>query len=185
MSAENYLPGAAVALSATLRNAGDVAVSNPVVAFYDGNPANGGVLITNLAVFGWLEGAATNTVSALWVVSEPTTNHVLFAVADPAGALTEFDEVNNTQSLSIGGTDLAVSLVSQSAETNGAVRVIAQVQNLGAPKAPASLPAIRRTGETNAPLASGEVPELEPGRLAQVHNLKASRFTRCAPMTPA
>lgn len=168
VSAENYLPGAAVTLSATLRNAGDVAVSNAVVAFYDGNPTNGGVLITNVAISGWLEGAATNPVSALWVVPEPATNHVLYAVADPAGAITEFDEVNNKQSLSIGGTDLSVSLVSQTAETNGAVRVIAQVQNLGAPSATNSTLAIRRYGNTNAPLAAVAVPLLEPGRLAQV-----------------
>ena len=167
-SAENYLPGAAVTLSATLRNIGDLAVSNAVVAFYDGNPTNGGVLITNVAISGWLEGAATNTVSALWVVPEPATNHVLYAVADPAGALTEFDEANNTRSLSIGGTDLAVSLVSQTAETNGAVRVIVQVQNLGAPSATNSTLAIRRYGNTNAPLATVAVPLLEPGRLAQV-----------------
>lgn len=167
-SAENYLPGAAVTLSATLRNAGDLAVGNAGVAFYDGNPTNGGVLITNITISGWLEGAATNTVSTLWVVPEPATNHVLFAVADPAGAITEFDEGNNRQSLSIGGTDLSVSLISQTAETNGAVRVIAQVQNLGAPSATNSVLAIRRYGNTNAPLATVAVPLLEPGRLAQV-----------------
>ena len=168
VEAENYLPGAAVTLSATLRNSGDVAVSNAVVAFYDGNPATGGGLITNLTVSGWLEGAATNTVNALWVVPEPATNHVLYAVADPAGALTEFNEENNTQFLSIGGTDLAVSLISQSAEASGAVRVIAQVQNLGAPTAANSVLVIRREGETNARLATVDVPMLEPGRLAQV-----------------
>jgi len=139
-----------------------------VVAFYDGNPTNSGVLITNVTIPGWLEGAATNTVSALWVVPEPATNHRLFAVADLAGAVAEFDEANNMQSLSVGGTDLAVSLVSHTAETNGAVRVIAQVQNLGAPSATNSVLAIRRSGSTNAPLAVVAVPLLEPGRLAQV-----------------
>lgn len=167
-SAENYLPGAALTLSATLRNVGDVAVSNVVVAFYDGNPTNSGVLITNVAIPGWLEGATTNSVSVLWVVPEPATNHVIFAVADPAGAVTEFDEGNNKLSLSFGGTDLEVSLVSQTAETNGAVRVIAQVQNLGAPSAINSVLALRLAGNTNAALASVAVPLLEPGRLAQV-----------------
>lgn len=167
-SADNYLPGAAVTLSATLRNLGDLAVSNAVVAFYQGNPTTGGVLITNITIAGWLDGAATNTVSALWVVPEPATNHVLYAVADPAGVVAEFDEANNQLSLSLGGTDLAVSLVSHSAETNGAVRVIAQVQNLGAPSAPNSVLAIRRAGQTNAPLTTVAVPLLEPGRLAQV-----------------
>jgi hypothetical protein len=167
-SADNYLPGAAVTLSATLRNTGDVGLSNVVVAFYDGNPTNSGALITNVMISGWLEGSATNTISTVWVVPEPATNHVLYAVADPAGAITEFDEANNQQSLSIGGTDLSVSVVSQLAETNGAVRVIAQVQNIGAPSATNSVLAIRRFRDTNAPLATVSVPPLDPGRLAQV-----------------
>jgi hypothetical protein len=58
--------------------------------------------------------------------------------------------------------------VSYRAETNGTVRVIAQVQNLGAPSATNSVLAIRREGETNAPLAKAAVPLLEPGRLARV-----------------
>lgn len=167
-SADNYLPGAAVTLSATLRNSGDLAVSNAVVAFYDGNPTNGGVLITNATISGWLEGAGSNSVCAVWVVPEPATNHVLYAMADPAGVISEFDEANNQLSVSLGGTDLAVSVVSQSAETNGAVRVIAQVQNLGAPSATNSVLAVRLAGTTSAPLATVAVPLLEAGRLAQV-----------------
>ncbi len=168
VEAANYLPGAAVTLSATLCNAGDVAVSNAVVAFYDGNPTNGGVLITNVAISGWLEGAAVSTASALWVVPEPGTNHVLYAVADPANVITEFSETNNVQRVSIGGVDLRVSLLNYSTETNGAVRVIAQVQNMGAPTATNSVLAIRRAASTNGPLATAAVPSLEPGRLAQV-----------------
>jgi hypothetical protein len=80
----------------------------------------------------------------------------------------EFDPSNNVQSVSIGGTDLAVGLVSYQADTNGAVRVIAQVQNLGAPSATNSVLAIKREGDTNAPLATADVPLLESGRLAQV-----------------
>jgi hypothetical protein len=53
-------------------------------------------------------------------------------------------------------------------ETNGAVRVIAQAQNLGAPTATNSVLAIRRYGEPATPLAAADVPMLEPGRLAQV-----------------
>ncbi len=164
----NYLPGDPLTLSAAVRNAGDVAVSNAVVSFYDGHPDAGGTLITNLALSGWVEAAGSNLLSALWVVPEPATNHTLYAVVDRAGAVTEFNETNNTQSLNIGGSDLAVGLVSYQAETNGAMRVIAQVQNLGAPNATNSVLAIRRKGETNAPLATAEVPLLEPGRLAQV-----------------
>jgi hypothetical protein len=163
----NYLPGDPLTLSATVHNSGNVAVSNVVVGFYDGNPEAGGVLVANVTMPGWLEAATTNVASALWIVPEPATNHTLYAVANQEGLAGEFDGSNNMQSVSIGGTDLAVSLVSQAAETNGAVRVIAQVQNLGAPNATNSVLAIRREGQTNAPLATVDVPLLEPGRLAQ------------------
>ena len=80
----------------------------------------------------------------------------------------EFNESNNLQGLRIGGTDLIPSLVSYYPETNGALRVIAQVQNLGAPAAGESVLAIRREGQTNSPLATAQVPALEPGLMAQV-----------------
>lgn len=165
----NYLPGDALTLSATLLNVGDVAVSNAAVAFYEGDPAAGGTLITNVEWSGWLEGAATNAVlSTVWVVPEPATNRTLFAVANPAHAFTEFTENNNTQLVSIGGADLSVSLISATSETDGSMRVIAQVQNLGAPGAPITTLAMRRRGESGTPLATVDVPALEPGTLAQV-----------------
>ena len=164
----NYLPGDPLALSATVRNRGNVAMSNVVVGFYDGNPDTGGVLLTNVTLPGWLEAAGTNVASAVWVVPEPATNHTLYAVANRAGLAGEFNGSNNVQSVRIGGTDLTVGLVSYQAETNGAVRVIAQVQNLGAPTAAKSVLAIRQQGQTNAPLATVAVPVLEPGRLAQL-----------------
>jgi hypothetical protein len=166
--AENYLPGAALNLEAEVRNAGDVSVKDVAVGFYIGNPASGGMLITNVTLPGWLDAGRTATASAVWVMPETGAGLPLFAVADPAGVITELSEVNNTQSLSVGGTDLAVTLLSATVETNGAVRVIAQVQNAGAPGAVASTLALRRVGETNAPLATAAVIALEPGRLVQV-----------------
>ncbi len=164
----NYLPGDPLTLSATVHNSGNVAMSNVVVGFYDGNPDAGGVLLTNVTLAGWLAAAGTNVASAVWVVAEPATNHTLCAAANRAGLAGEFNGSNNFACVSIGGTDLAVSLSSYSAETNGAMRVIAQVQNLGAPSATNSVLAIRRYGSPNTPLMTVAVPLLEPGRLAQV-----------------
>lgn len=164
----NYLPGDPLTLTALVRNTGNVAVSNVVASFFDGDPDSGGVLLTNVTLPGWLEAASTNTATALWIVTEPAANHALYAVVDRADLETEYDEANNLQSLNIGGTDLSVALVSYSAETNGALRVIAQVKNLGAPGATNSVLAIWREGVTNAPLATASVPSLAPGRLAQV-----------------
>jgi hypothetical protein len=162
---ENYLPGDPLTLRVTLRNMGDLALTNVAVAFYDGDPGAGGTLITNVPLSGWFEGASTNQATATWVVPEPATPHLLMAVARADG---DADPANDRQSVRIGGTDLAVALVSQQVETDGAVRVIAQVQNLGAPVAAETALAIYRAGATNTPLATTPVPALEPGRLAQV-----------------
>ncbi len=167
-SGVNYLPGDPIVLTATIRNLGDLGIANPKVGFYDGDPAHGGGRITNITMAGWLDGGTNTMVSAVWVLPEPATNHALYAVVDPDSAVAEFNEANNVQSLRIGDLDLQASLVSWRAETNGAVRVIAQIQNLGAPPATNSLLAIRRQGETNAPLATAQVPLLEPGHLAQL-----------------
>ena len=165
---ENFLPNAALTLTARVRNLGDVGVNAVTVAFYYGNPASGGMLITNVPVAGWVPGMSNAAVSASWVVPENGATQPLYAVADRFAMVTEFNETNNFQSVSVGGVDLAVSLLSTEVETNGALRVIAQVQNAGAPGAAASQLALRRVNETNAPLATASVIALDPGRLAQV-----------------
>lgn len=164
----NYLPGDPLTLGVTVRNAGNVAVADVTVSLFDGDPNAGGTLITNLTVAGWLEAAATADLETFWVVPEPAAPHTLYAVVDNAGEVTEFNEDNNSQSISIGGTDLMVSLKSSHAELDGSVRVIGVVQNLGAPTAPTSTLAIRVDGVEGEPLATAEVPTLEPGRLAEL-----------------
>jgi hypothetical protein len=168
-SGNNFLSDDTVTLTANVRNLGDLGLSNIVVDFYDGDPNSGGILISNVTVAGWLPGAATNgQATALWTVPTTATNHVLYAVVNQSGAANEFNPTNNTQSVSVGGTDLAVSFVSYIALTNGSVRVIAQVQNLGAPAATNSTLAIRLDGQRGTPLASVAIPALDPGQLAQV-----------------
>jgi hypothetical protein len=169
----NFLPGDAVKLSATVRNVGNVAVTNVAMEFFDGDPAAGGSLITNTTLAGWFEGESTNVATALWVVPAPATNHALFVVVNRTSTGSEFSQTNNSQKLSIGGVDLNVSLVDYAVETDGSMRVIAQVVNEGAPTATNSLLAIRAcdASGTNvaAPmLAFASVAAIAPGRLVQV-----------------
>jgi len=164
----NYLPGDYLTLSATLENSGDVSVQAPEVAFYEGDPDTGGVLITNLSVSGWLEGHTHAILTTQWVVPEPAIERTLYAVLDPASNVTEFAETNNALSVSIGGVDLEVKLVDYERYPDRTLRVIATVQNLGAPGATNTILSIYRPGETNTPAATVEVPALLPGRLAEV-----------------
>lgn len=169
ISGANYLPGDAVTLSATVRNVGDIAVTNLAVSFYQGDPASGGTLIATKTWDGWLAGGADNACfSTVWVVPEPATNLAFYAVANSGHLFAEFSEANNSQSVSVGGTDLSVSLVEATSETNGAMRVIAKVKNVGAPGSPETAVALRYRGDDGAPLATADVPALEPGKSAEV-----------------
>lgn len=165
----NYLPNDLLTLSARVSNVGDVAVSNVVVGFYDGDPAQCGTPIAEVAVGNWLEGGSTDTVATvMWVVPGPATNHTLYAIVNPSGAIAEFDGNNNTQKVSISGTDLSVSLLSYAAQTDGTMRVVAEVHNIGAPSATNSMLTIRRAGEVGTPLAAVAVPAVPPGRLVHM-----------------
>jgi hypothetical protein len=102
-------------------------------------------------VDGWLEGGGSTEASIVWIAPEPATQHSLYAAVDTESAISELDQTNNTQTIAVGGTDLALRLISAIPEPDGSMRVIAQVQNLGAPAAPGSVLAIRRAGEYGTP----------------------------------
>ncbi|HPA21278.1 MAG TPA: CARDB domain-containing protein [Verrucomicrobiae bacterium] len=164
----DFLPGDGVTLTATVRNSGNVAVENVAVSFYDGDPGSNGTLIGGGVVSGWLRAGDTQSVTSAWTVPSPAVARTLFAVADPAGAVTEFDEANNVQSVSVNGVDLELSLLERAALRDGSVRVVAQVKNLSAPASPVSMLAIYGDGGTSNLLASVEVSVLSPGELVQI-----------------
>ncbi|MBU1878029.1 MAG: hypothetical protein KJ734_03675, partial [Chloroflexi bacterium] len=102
----NPAPGQAVTMTAMLRNAGDLSVIAPQVAFYDGPTA-----ITTSALSDDLAGGETVPVAIAWTVpATPAASHLLRAVADPHALVSETDESNNQVSLATSLPDLAVRL---------------------------------------------------------------------------
>jgi hypothetical protein len=164
----NYLPGDQVRLRAAIHNAGDLAIENLTVAFYDGDPLEGGSEIGRQTFSGWLDGADTAYSEVMWIVPEPPQLRTLYAVLDPNSEISEINGNNNTVSLGIGGTDLGVKLLSSEAQEDGSARIVAEVHNAGAPSAAESVLAIRKAGQAGAAIATSDVPELTPGRVAQV-----------------
>ena len=164
----NYLPGDQVKLRAAIHNTGDVSTENVTVAFYDGQPHNGGVEIGRQTISGWLDGADTAYAEVTWIVPEPAKTRTLYAFADPNEQVTEVNEINNLTSLNIGGTDLTVKLLSSKLEHDGSARIVAEVHNAGAPAAPQTSVSIRKSGQSGSPITTADVPALTPGRLAQI-----------------
>ena len=94
---------------------------------------------------GWFEGKTSTTVTMNWTVPEPAGAHTIYAVVDPDAAVTEYNEYNNQQWLTLGGTDLMpMGVLSSSVEDDGSARMVVKVRNAGGP---VSLQAERLAGK--------------------------------------
>jgi hypothetical protein len=164
-----FLPGDTVTLTATVRNLSDLPVQDVQVAFYDGDPNAGGTeILPRQTISGFLNGGATATVTTTWMVPEPAAPHTLFAMIDPDGTISDFNPANNRLSVSVGGTDLTVAILTRTVQADGSARVIVQVNNNGAPAAPSCTLAIRYAGTPGSPITTTIVPALDAGALAQL-----------------
>jgi len=163
----DFLPDDAVTLFARVKNVGNLAVANLEVAFYDGDPADGGTLIGTAVIPGWLEAMDEAEVSLPWTVPQPAQARTIFVVVDPDDAVTEVDETNNQLALPINGVDLALEYQSGSVLRDGSVRVVVKVRNLSAPDAPVSALRLKAqdSGET---LAEVQVSQLAPGQSVDI-----------------
>ncbi len=125
-----FLPGDNVTLKVAVHNEGNLAVQNVEVAFYDGDPAQGGTPIGTATIAGWLRAADEQEVSISWTIPALPAAHTVFAVVDPSGHVTESNEANNSNAISLNGPDLQLACVTGSALRDGSVRVVARVKAL-------------------------------------------------------
>ncbi|MBE7493722.1 MAG: hypothetical protein HS117_02135 [Verrucomicrobiaceae bacterium] len=162
-----FLPGDALTLKARVKNAGNLAVQNVQVAFYDGDPANGGTLIETATIPGWMEAATDGEVTVNWAVPEPAQARTIYIKIDPASAVTESNEANNVLALPINGVDLALEYQSGSVLRDGSARVVVKVRNLSAPESPVTTLRLK-AHEGGATLAETTVSQLAPGQSIDV-----------------
>ncbi len=134
--------GYPLTLSVVVRNTGTSAATDAVIAFYNGDPATGGVLIGTYVISS-LQAGASEIASFAWPAIPDTSDKLLFVVADPANTLAEFLEDDNIAFnvlpvLSL--PDLAISagdiqLTPAFPKTGDTVLVSVRVANLGAQEA--------------------------------------------------
>ncbi len=163
----NFLPGDEVTLRARVRNAGNLAVQDLQVAFYDGDPDAGGVLSATEVIPGWLEAQDEVEVSHAWMVPQPVQARTVFVVVDPDNEVTEADESNNRLALPLNGVDLALEYQSGSALRDGSARVVVKVRNLSAPDSPVSMLKLKDLN-SGVTLAETSVSQLAPGQSVDV-----------------
>lgn len=108
LSTEFPLPGTVVTVYTVLENAGDFA-ENVTVYLYDGNPEVGGIKIAEAAPR-LISARSTKEIEIEWLVgSEEKNEYDLYAVAQPNDGVEETTIDNNTVSMKVFTSDIAIT----------------------------------------------------------------------------
>ncbi|MBC8231712.1 hypothetical protein H8E77_19350 [bacterium] len=105
----NPAPGEECTISAIIHNLGDLAVENVQIAFYDGNPAEGGEPIGDATVDSLLAGSHSEPIAITWTPANETDEPKdIYVVVDPDEVIPDRERSNNTCSRRVIKPDLAI-----------------------------------------------------------------------------
>lgn len=130
-SPANPTPGNTVVLSVVAENLGDFAVSNVLVAFYQGNPANGGTEIGQTNIAALMPPGASNVISILWTVPATTNSLTIYAAIDPEQQYPESSPQNEVISSAFVKQDLVVQSIIWGPIASNLISIAATVINEG------------------------------------------------------
>jgi hypothetical protein len=158
----NPSPGEPLTLKATVVNNGELAAKDFEVAFYAGDPAQGGPEIGRKRVSQVLKPGASTGVELTWKLPASPPARIS-AVVDPEGTLEDRNRANNKVKRSTTLPDLAVGTMSFDKLTDSLVGVKARVVNLGSVASTETNVRFRKNSTTGAILSTQAVPVLDPG----------------------
>lgn len=128
----NPEPGTSATLKATIENRGDLPVQGIQVAFYDGDPNQGGKPIsTPQSSPEILIAGGKREVSVAWTMPAEPASHTVYIVVDPALAVEDRDRANNSASRLTVLPDLTVETGWSATVSATSVSVVARVLNTG------------------------------------------------------
>lgn len=128
----NPSPGTEVTVHAELHNQGDLAVTDPQVAFYNGNPTSGGTLIGSVqSVQGTVAAGSSITVNTSWTVPSENAPFTIYTIADPNNSVSEQNENNNEAKITTVLPDLTVSAVDIDYGSGQHITLTAMISNTG------------------------------------------------------
>lgn len=160
----NPAPGSSATVSAVIENFGDVPLTDIPVAFYDGDPNSGGIMIGSMQSVSSLEGGATQQVSVVWNVPPGNASHQVYVVVDPDDTLPDRDRSNNTNSVLTVLPDMVVDSTANTEEGVNSVSLNSEILNQGV-IASGPFTVSWLLGSTNGPqIASCQVGSLAPGQ---------------------
>lgn len=170
-SVPNPSPGSTVDINAVVHNLGDIAEANVPVAFYNGDPDSGGILIKNTIVPGPIPAGGYAVASASWLVPDTNDPQQIYVVIDKQYTLEDSDRTNNVASVPLLAPDLAVASVISERIGPKMRCITARIANSGTLPAHNIGVCLRRGSPTGQLLATFNIPELKPSSFYDVwHN---------------
>jgi hypothetical protein len=173
----NPKPGETTDLKVNVLNAGDVGAADPLVVFYDGNPAEGGKEIGRTMISGILKPGDAGEARIAWTVPETGTPLEIYAVVDPEQHMEDVDPANNVTNRSLVMADLVLAMATWKKSGDNQYSVTAKVINNGAL---ASLPTnirFRKDGPQGPIVFQQDIPGLavnESCYVTMVHDVAES-----------
>jgi hypothetical protein len=162
-SPPNPSPGQTATLTVTAHNVGAKPANGVKVAFYNGNPGNGGSKIGETLLEGTLSAGNSIDASITWTIPATTEPLDIYAVIDPEATVDILNRSDNMANSTIVMPDLTIESVSWEKYTNQQIAVIARVANKGSlPSTPTTV-TFRDSGASGEILATFELPTLGSG----------------------
>ena len=127
----NPAPGNSVTFTVTAQNLGDTAQESIPVVFYQGDPANGGIKISEATIAGPFKPGDTKKVSITWTIPQAAVPLTIYAVIDPTANLDPINRGNNVTTMTLTMADLVVTNMSWTKLTDKLISVTTRVTNSG------------------------------------------------------
>jgi hypothetical protein len=164
----NPAPGETATFEVRISNQGDQVVANLSVAFYQGDPAEGGTEIGRTEVTDPLApGGETNVVYS-WTLPETGQPVAFHAVVDPDHILVDLVRSNNVLGLEISKADVAIQSVTWGLIASNKVSITARVGNQGVISSQAGVVEFRLGSPAGTNLSSVTITNLAPGEAVDV-----------------
>lgn len=165
----NPVPGSTATILATVENWGDLPVEDVQVAFYEGDPLDGGILIGEVQnSTGVLAAGERQEVSIAWVLSAAANHREIFVVVDPELTLNDRNRVNNTTSYTAVLPDLVIEACWSTQLAPDRVVVNARIANTGSVPAGGAQLSWRRGSRDGSEIGTSNILPLGAGETFEV-----------------
>jgi PKD repeat protein len=168
LSTDQPARGETIQLAAVITNSGDLTLDDVTVAFYDGDPAAGGLLIAQQNTGAPIAAGMTSTFTAPYMAPAVGGIRELYALIDPNNQIAEINESDNAAHRAAFGPNLAFNDFRINHWGGNAVDLVSHIANLGTTTSPTTTIAYALHTAQAPVLLTDVVPAIAAGELITV-----------------